>query len=156
MAYDLKSTLLAMPLFKKLDMDEVDELIKCMSLQEFKANETLLVEGTPSVRLFVILEGKVAVTKGVGNSASHICDLDAGECVGEVGVLENAPCSASVIAVTHVQTASISSDDLDRYFGARRLAAIKILRQMVCVLATRLRQTNVSYSNMASIAEGMK
>ncbi len=156
MKYDLRSTLRAIPLFKKLEVDEIDELIKFMSVKEYKAREVLLTEGAPSVRLFVLLEGKVAVTKGAGKSLSHICDLDAGECIGEVGVLENAPCSANVVAVTDVQTASISSDDLDRYFGTRRLAAIKILRQMVCVLATRLRQTNVSYSNMVSIAEGME
>jgi NTE family protein/lysophospholipid hydrolase len=155
MKHDLKAILTAIPLFKTLDSDEINQLIKLMSLQEFKAGESLLVEGTPSLRLIVLLAGKVSVIKGSGESASHICDLDAGECVGEVGVLENAPCSANVVAVNDVQTASITRDDLEGYFGSHRLAAIKILRQMVTVLAARLRQTNVSYSSLMTIADNM-
>ncbi|MBI5507780.1 MAG: cyclic nucleotide-binding domain-containing protein [Deltaproteobacteria bacterium] len=153
--HELKSILVAIPLFKNLDPDEIDALLKPMSLLAFKAGEALLVEGTPSERLIVLIAGKVAVIKGDGESASHICDLDAGECVGEIGVLENAPCSANVKAVSDVEAASISREDLERFFSSNRLAAIKILRQVVTVLAGRLRRTNVSYSSLMRIADDM-
>ncbi len=155
MQHDLKSILLAIPLFKGLDSDELNQLIKLMTVREFNRDERLLVEGSPSEHLIVLISGKVSVIKGSGESGSHICDLDAGECIGETGVLERAPCSANVVALGNVQAASISSDDLESYFGSNRLAAIKILRQMVAVLSERLRRINVSYSSLMTITENL-
>jgi CRP-like cAMP-binding protein len=156
MQHDLKSILLAIPMFKTLDSDEINQVIKLMSVHEFADGESLLVEGAPSSRLIVILSGKVSVIKGKGDTASHLTDLDAGEIVGEVGVLENAPCSASVVARGAVEAGAITRDDLEKFFASNRLAANKVLRQMVLVLAGRLRRTNVSYSSLKTIADSFE
>ena len=86
----------------------------------------------------------------------HIVDLDAGECVGEVEIIDDSPCAASVVCLSEVETAALPKQVLEAYFTAQPAAAAKILRQMVRVLASRLRQTNASYAGMKRIAESLQ
>ncbi len=155
MTHDIKTILKAIPLFKTLDDREIEGLSKLMAMQKFEANQPIMVEGHPPPGLYVLLEGKVAVMKGKGNAADHICDLDAGECIGEIEIIENAPCSASVVAYGSVNTAVIVEANLNNFMNSQPRAAIKILRQMVVVLGERLRKSNISYSSLMTIAESV-
>ena len=51
-----------------------------------------------------------------------------------------------------LKTAVITKANLEAYFAASPLAGYKILRQMITVLAQRLRQTNISYSSLMHVA----
>jgi CRP-like cAMP-binding protein len=155
MEHDLASILRAIPLFKSVDSADLAALVNLMALQEFTRHEAVVVEGHPPPGLYVVLDGKVAVMKGFGEAADHICDLDSGECVGELEIIENAPCSASVVAHGDVKTAVITKDNLEKFLAAHPPAAVQVLRQMVAVLSVRLRRANVSYASMKAIAEGM-
>ncbi len=155
MQHDLTTILRAIPLFKTLDDTEVAELVKMMAHQDFTATQPILVEGHPPPGLYVILDGRVAVMKSKAGDADHICDFDAGECVGELEIIEKAACSASVVALGDVKTAVITSDNLERFFTANPVASNKILRQMVVVLAARLRKANINYSSLKTLADAM-
>ena len=102
---------------------------------------------------FVLLDGRVSVVRG--RDAHHICDLDAGESLGEVEIIDQSPCAASVVCLGKVEAAVIGKEDLEAFLAGQPRAAIKVLRQMVRVLATRLRATNASYSTLKEIAENM-
>ncbi len=155
MSHDLATVLAAIPLFKTLAPQEIAALVQLMARQQFTAGQPIMVEGHPPPGLYVLLDGKVAVSRGFGDGADHLCDLDAGECVGEVEIIDGHACTASVVAYGDVDTAVILAENLQRYFTAFPAAAVKILRQMISVLAARLRQTNVSYSSLKQIADSM-
>lgn len=155
MSADLSTTLGAVPLFSTLEAAELAEFAKLMARQDFTLNQPIVVEGHPPPGLYVILAGKVAVMKSKPDGADHITDLDAGECVGEVEIIDNASCSASVVAYGEVKTAVIIKDNLESFFATHPLAANKILRQMVGILSTRLRRANISYSSLMTIAESV-
>jgi len=72
-----------------------------------------------------------------------------------VEIIDGSPCAASVTCYTGVETAVITKANLEAYFAASPLAGYKILRQMIIVLAQRLRQTNISYSSLMHVAEGV-
>ena len=155
MEHDLKAILAAIPLFKPLDPQDLDALVALMAPQDFERNQAIMVEGHPPPGLYVVLDGKVAVMKGFGDGADHITDLDAGECLGELEIVENAPCSASVVAHDAVKTAVITKDNLEKYFSTHPHAAVRVLRQMITVLSARLRKSNIVYSSIKAIADGM-
>jgi CRP-like cAMP-binding protein len=155
MNQDISSVLSAVPLFKTLDPGEIAALSQLMAPQQFTSNQPLMVEGHPPPGLYVLLEGKVAVCKNQGPSVDHLCDLDAGECVGELEIFERSACSASVLAYGTVKTAVILEENLMLYFSQYPTAAMKIMWQMVHVLAARLRQSNVNYTSLKAITEGM-
>jgi len=151
----MTAILSAIPLFKTLDPAEVASLSQLMALQEFTSNQALMVEGCPPPGLYVLLDGKVAVCKSQGTGTDHICDLDAGECVGELEIFQHSPCSASVLAYGTVKTAVILEENLMRFFSTFPTAGMKILWQMVYILGARLRQANVSYTSLKAITEQM-
>ena len=153
MSDELSAILAAIPLFQDLNDKELAALVALKSRQDFAAKESILVEGQPPQGLYIILDGKVAVMKHRDGGNDHICDLDGGECVGEVEIIDASLCAASVVCHGDVQTAVITKDDLESYFSANPIAAIKILRSMVHVLAARLRGTNSNYSSLMGIAE---
>lgn len=155
MSPDLHHILSQLPLFNTLDENELAELMKLMARQSFTANQAIIVEGHPPPGLYVILSGKVAVMKNRDGETDLICDLDGGECVGEVEIIDNAPCTANVVCYGDVDTAVIVRDSLETYFASQPAAANKILRQMVHILSARLRQTNVSYTSLMHIAESV-
>ncbi len=155
MSQDLLTTLGAVPLFSTLDPTELGKFADLMAPQDFALNQPILVEGHPPPGLYVLLDGTVAVMKNKDDGADHICDLDAGECLGEVEIIDDTPCAASVVAYGDVKTVVIVKDNLEHFFTTNPVAANKILRQMVGVLAGRLRQSNVSYSSLMTIAEAV-
>jgi len=155
MAPNLHEILAAIPLFSTLEPAEIAEFVRYMANQSFTANQPILVEGHPPPGLYVILDGKVAVMKRRGEDADLICDLDGGECVGEVEIIDNTDCTASVVSYGNVETAVIVKENLEAFFTTYPAAANKILRQIVRVLAARLHQANISYSSLMHIAESI-
>ena len=59
------------------------------------------------------------------------------------------------MAYAEVEVLGITMQAFEAFLGARPTTAVKILRSMVSILATRLRQSNVSYSSLKRIADDM-
>jgi CRP/FNR family transcriptional regulator, cyclic AMP receptor protein len=153
---NLNSFFAKLPLFSTLDPAELGELVNLLGTKVFTANQKILTEGEPPPALYVILTGTASVDKTDSEGGQdHICDLGDGECVGEVEIIDGAPCTASVTATSGVRAAYITRESLDAFFSAAPQAAVKILRRMVTVLAKRLRDSNTSYSSLLSITENM-
>ncbi len=145
----------AVPLFGGLDALELAALGGIATVHKLARNQPLLVEGEPAPALYVVVSGKVAVMKRRGDLGDHICDLDGGECVGELEIIDGSPCSASVVAYGDVDVLRISRQAFEAFMSSRPPTAVKILRRMVAVLSARLRQSNVSYSSLKAIADGI-
>jgi CRP-like cAMP-binding protein len=151
---DVNKLLAAVPLFSDLDALELQALAGITGMARAQDRQPLLVEGQPPPGIYVIVTGKVSVLKHRDGAGDHICDLDGGECVGEVEIIDGTPCAASVVALGDVDVLGISKQAFDAFLMARPVTAVKILRRMVSVLSSRLRQINTNYSSLKAIAEG--
>jgi len=82
-----------------------------MEQQTFKAGEIIFREGEDSDYAFLIVSGKVDIFKKIKNGTVLLASLGAGEIFGEMGIVSDAPRSASAAAdaVTVVKK-------LDRHF----------------------------------------
>lgn len=76
----------------------------------YRAGDALFREGDPSDFACRILEGRVSVVKESQGSPVVLGEIGAGNFVGEMGVIERKPRSASVRAVTEVLVEVISAD----------------------------------------------
>jgi CRP-like cAMP-binding protein len=101
----------------------------------FDAGELVVREGEPGRELFILVEGKAAVS--VGDHALAL--LGPGEFVGEMTLLERAPRSATVRALTPVRALVAGTSA----FGAL-LAHPDVIRGMAAALARRLRASQGS------------
>ncbi len=91
-------------IFHNIPDEVLLKLSKKADIQSFSSDEVIVWEGEPSDRLFIILNGIVAVKKVIPNKNDKIfAYLLPGSTFGEVGILDNKPRSATVAALTDVE-----------------------------------------------------
>lgn len=91
-------------IFKNIQDDVLIKISKKAGFESYRPEEVIVWEGEPSDRLFIIINGIVAVKKVIPNKSDKIfAYLLPGSTFGEVGILENKPRSATVAALTDVE-----------------------------------------------------
>lgn len=92
-------TLESTSLFRNVDLDFlIDRLEKCQRRQ-VSAGEVLIEEGQENTTLYVVLSGRLQARLRVDSVAGLVSDVAAGDCVGEMSVIDGRPATASVQAV---------------------------------------------------------
>ncbi len=82
--------------FRVLDAEQRKSLIEKFKSREVSANEKLLDEGTTGDGLYVLLSGKVEVSKKVDGKRTVLAHLREGDVFGERSLLKQQPVGASV------------------------------------------------------------
>jgi len=96
------------------------------------AGKTLMHEGDPADRFYVVLDGKVRVTR----NGRKVADLGAGKGFGELALLLGAPRNATVTAIDETELVSF-----DRKTFAKLLdESPAFARRLMQAVATRLRE----------------
>lgn len=93
--------------------------------------DAIVKEGDPGDSLYIISSGEVSILK----SDKEIAKLGAGECIGEMAILDRLPRSATAIAKTEVHLLRIDADD----FSDLILNFPEIAQNLLIILARRLR-----------------
>ncbi|MBF0349938.1 MAG: response regulator [SAR324 cluster bacterium] len=99
-------------MFTHLPDGLLKELIPLAHILEFEAHTVLLKEGQHNSKIFFLIEGTVGVYAG----GESILKLERkGDIFGEMSVIGNTLCSASVISESPVKVLTIDADDIHRY-----------------------------------------
>jgi len=99
--------------------------------------------GDPGDKLFIILEGKVRISREVsGMGEEALAVLGAGEVFGEMALLDESPRSAGAIAHERCRLLVITKDAFDDLLFLHKSLAYEVLWSCVRVLSGRLRETN--------------
>ncbi len=130
------------PLFRHLTYKEQTAVLSTATTRTFPAGREIVTEGQPGEELFVVIRGRVSVEK----SGVEIAELRAGGHFGEMGLIDNAPRSATVRAIEPTRTMVISRADLMGLMKRESILAVKLLWSFVQVLSDRLRETNSELS----------
>ena len=88
--------------------------------------------------MFLIVQGRCVVKKG----EMEIARLGPGEHFGEMALVERAPRSATVVAEDDMRLLEIARTDFFRVLRESSDTAVKLLWNIVSVLAARLRETS--------------
>jgi serine/threonine protein phosphatase PrpC len=139
---DVRMRLLAdLYLFRELSQSELLKAMKVVREQVCVPGAALVREGDPADRLYAIVDGQLAVTKG----GVTLAELKAGDHFGEVAFLDARPRSANVIARTHSTVLSVQRDEFLALCAEEPAIATKLLRSMVRSLSDRLRNTSEDF-----------
>ena len=130
------------PLFRHLTYKEQTAVLSIASTRTFPAGREIVVEGQPGEELFVVIRGRVVIEK----NGVEIAELRPGGHFGEMGLIDNAPRSATVRSVEPTRTMVISRSDLMGLMKRESILAVKMLWSFVQVLSDRLRATNSELS----------
>jgi CRP-like cAMP-binding protein len=135
---ETRKVLLQLMLFQGLRETELDILLSRSSFIECPMGEYPIREGEQGNNLFVLLAGNARISKLVKNQQKTLRLLGAGECFGEMSLIECRSRSASVMAITDCKLLMIKGEHI-AYFPE---IATKVYRNIAITLAQRLRHAN--------------
>jgi CRP/FNR family cyclic AMP-dependent transcriptional regulator len=127
------------PLFENLDEDGAKALRSMLTDVELPRADRLFDEGDAGDRLYVVLEGKIKLTRAASDGRENLLSvLGPGEMFGELSLFDPRPRTSSAVAVTDVRLAALAHADLLSWLTGRPDVALHLLR----ALARRLRRAN--------------
>jgi CRP-like cAMP-binding protein len=101
--------------------------------RRFKVGDVLFKEGDISKEIFLIREGRVRINK----KGKWVADLKAGDFVGEMGVLDRQPRSATAEAIENTVVSVLESNKLQEKLEEEPMVGL-----LVKTLIKRLRETD--------------
>ncbi len=127
------------PLFQALDDDGAAALQAGVTIVELARAERLFDEGASGNQLYVVLEGKIKLTRAAADGRENLLSVvGPGEMFGELSLFDPRPRTASAIAVTDSRLGALAHDDLRQWLTGRPDVALHLLQ----ALAQRLRRAN--------------
>jgi CRP/FNR family transcriptional regulator, cyclic AMP receptor protein len=115
------------------------------------AGSQVFAEGTPGDKVYLILEGKVRISRtvpGIGEEALAV--LKAGDYFGEMALIDDFPRSADAKAHETARLFVISKEHLQDLLFIDRELAYELLWNFVRTLSNRLRETNDKMTFLAA------
>ncbi|MCH8157145.1 MAG: cyclic nucleotide-binding domain-containing protein, partial [Nitrospinae bacterium] len=107
-------------------------------IKHFGKGEIILREGDPSRCAYILDEGQVEVLKKQGNHRDiHLAILGKGELFGEMGLIDDAPRSATIRTLSACTVTILTGEDYEILLQNNSQALMQILK----VYRNRLRST---------------
>jgi CRP/FNR family transcriptional regulator, cyclic AMP receptor protein len=136
---DAERVLRRAPLFEGLDEDNARVLRRQMTELRLNRGEHLFLEGQDGDRLYVVLDGKMKLTRAAADGRENLVSvLGPGEMFGELSLFDPRPRTSTASAVTDATLAALAHDALRPWLRERPEVSMHMLQ----ALARRLRRAN--------------
>ena len=139
------------PIFEGLSPGQLDLIASVARPFELAEGGVILREGDVGEEMYLLLHGNVEVSKRLGlmveeddllTKRKTIVRLSAPQFFGEMGLLEYAERSATVIAASPCQLVEIRRADFERIVEADLALGYRVVRNICLGIAFRLRRTD--------------
>jgi CRP/FNR family cyclic AMP-dependent transcriptional regulator len=119
-------------------------LIASVTREEtFGSGEQLFRYGDLGDKLYIIVDGKVRISREVGTMGEEaLAVLGPGEVFGEMALLDESPRSAGAVAHEACRVLTIAKDAFDDLLFLNKDLAFEVLWSCVRMLTVRLREAN--------------
>jgi serine/threonine protein phosphatase PrpC len=131
-----------MPLFRFLEYNELIRVLNVTEVTGYQIGTTIIREGEEGDAMFLVLTGKVKLSKG----DSVIKELGPGEHFGEMALVDRAPRSATATATETSRLLVLKRAPFYEMVKKEHALSVKLLWSFVQVLADRLRKTTAELS----------
>ncbi len=139
---EFQSLIVNHPIFANLSPAQIQTLVKSCTQMELKAGDILMREGDSDKQCYLILKGKLEVIKIDSGQMSHqLAQLDAGEIVGAIVLLDDQNRSATVRCMSDCELLIISQDVLDKLI-AKDKEYYRVIKNIAANVCEKFRQTN--------------
>ncbi|MDO8291355.1 MAG: GGDEF domain-containing protein [Gallionella sp.] len=121
-------------LFQGVDFTTVEYMLERCSVRKLDAGEKLLQPDIPNRHLYLILAGRLSVHLGVQETSEH-ASLIAGECAGEISIVDGKHPSALVVASEPTRVLSVPQDTVWSLVDHSH----EVARNLLSIVAGRMR-----------------
>ena len=130
-------------LFQTLEPEELDLFVDKAEFSEFIPNSVIIHEDDPGEYLYLILSGKVRVTKRTFEGIEQILGiLETGDFFGEMVLLDRKSRSASVYAHSKLELAKFQHSEVASILNDNPRIGMKVMRAFSEIISLRLRSAN--------------
>lgn len=124
-------------LFQGMDLASVEYILERCSVRNLIAGETLLQPDIPNHHLYLILEGELSVHL-VAQEAMKYTSLVAGECAGDISLMDGKSPSALVVAAKPTRVLAVPHDTVWSLVNHSH----EVARNLLEIIAGRMRNNN--------------
>lgn len=151
---DLIQFLQTVKIFSQLRISELDQLARYLNPLEFAAGDVICRQDEPGEELFLIRDGETSVRIATKEGdAREIARLAGGEFFGEMAIFENAPRSATIIALEDSRAYALSKENFLNMIQFYPITATNIMRAILRETDNRLRESGNFVSQMLEWGE---
>lgn len=130
------------PLFSDLEKDERILVTQWIKAYRAESGSTIFKEGTQSSHLCLVADGAISIFKEISISEHlKVAEIKSGGSIGEMGMLDDEPASATAIASADSVVFIISGTDFKRLIFENEKIGIKLLWKIAKIISLRLRKT---------------
>jgi CRP/FNR family transcriptional regulator, cyclic AMP receptor protein len=148
-------------LFPALSPEDLSVLARCGVIKAYPRNTMLFQEGQPSADLYIVVTGQIKVFVSEAQGKEMTLTLEGpGGYFGELGLVDEAPRSATVMTTEPSQLVVVSKADFQRCLAAHPDLGIKLMRalvQRVRILTERVKSIALLdvYGRVAQTLQGL-
>ncbi len=141
------ATLRRTKLFAGLEDPQLASLAHYLEVIRFPQFSHIVRQGQHGDAMYVVTEGEVRVLSIVEGKETILATLTAGDCFGEISLLDQGPRSADVIANKDSVLLRISNGAFDRLVREAPALAVPFLLALSRAVVQRVRRTNLKYED---------
>lgn len=147
MATTVSTTVLkAVPLFSSFPEDQLRLLAGVVTRRSAPRSTTVIAAGDATDSLYIVLSGRLKVMMSDADGKEVILSiLGSGEFFGEMGLIDDAPRSASVVAIESCELLSIAKRDFKKCLAENFEMTMAVMRGLV----RRLREADRKIGSLA-------
>ena len=152
-APDRVALLRSLELFDQYPEDRLRSLSAYLEPAPYADGSEVFAEGAAGDGLYFVVSGRVRVTKRLsGGGQKDIATLGAGDCLGEMALLDATPRSAGAYASGPTELLRLKRDDLKRWLEADPTLAMQFFAELVSVQSRRLRRTSSELAMLTDLS----
>ena len=137
---------------RKLAAEDISALVPYLDVLRVEEEACIIREGAPGDAWYVVMEGEVCVSKNVIHGPPHVLShLGAGECFGEMALIDGSPRLASIHAVTDAALVRLPAASFQRLIDENPALAMKLVLAMGGVIAQRQRELTYILTDLMEI-----
>jgi len=134
------------PLFSLLSEGQLELLTRVLSRKSFPKNSTVIAAGDPTDALYIVISGRLKVIMSDNEGREVIlANLSQGEFFGEMGLLDQAPRSATVTTMEPCELLTITRTDFTKCLQGNFDLTMNVIRGLV----KRLREADKKIGSLA-------
>lgn len=139
-------------MFGVLNDSDIEWMVRSGQRRTIRGGETVIQEGVPIESIILVLQGRMGVEI---DRAGEIAQIEEGDVIGEMSMVDSAPPSATVVAKIDAVALFLDKTILQQKLAGDAHFASRFYRALAILLSDRLRATErrMAYGQGADLAD---